>query len=39
MNCPVCKKEARVHIIKCARCGVCVHEKCWQSHVEKDHKQ
>ena len=38
MHCPVCGKEARVHIYFCARCGVYVHEKCWQEHMDKEHK-
>jgi len=39
VNCPVCKKEARTHIIKCASCGVYVHEKCWQKHMETEHEE
>lgn len=39
MNCPVCKKEARAHLFKCARCAVYVHEKCWAEHVAKEHKE
>jgi len=38
MKCPVCGKEARVHIYYCARCGVYVHEECWRRHVEQAHK-
>lgn len=38
MKCPVCGKEARVHIYYCARCGVYVHEACWRRHVEQAHK-
>jgi hypothetical protein len=38
MICPVCKKEARTHIYKCALHGVYVHEKCWKEHVAKEHK-
>lgn len=39
MNCPVCKKEARVHIYYCARCAVYVHEKCWQEHLAQVHRE
>ena len=38
MRCPVCGKEARVRIYYCASCAVYVHEKCWQKHVERAHK-
>jgi len=38
VNCPVCKKEARAHIVKCGYCGGYVHEGCWQKHVEEAHK-
>lgn len=38
MKCPVCGKEARAHIYRCARCAVHVHEKCWRKHVAQAHK-
>lgn len=38
MKCPVCGKEARTHIYYCAKCGIYVHEKCWQKHVAQAHK-
>jgi hypothetical protein len=39
MKCPVCGKDARVHIYHCAKCNVYVHEKCWKEHVETEHKE
>ncbi len=39
MNCPVCNEEATAHIYHCVRCGVYVHEKCWQEHVARAHKK
>jgi hypothetical protein len=39
MKCPVCGKEARVRIYHCAKCGVYVHQKCWQKHVAQAHKE
>jgi len=39
MKCPVCGKDIRAHIYYCARCGVYVHEKCWQKHVAMAHKE
>jgi len=39
MNCPVCRKEAKAHIVRCARCAVYVHEKCWADHVKAAHKK
>jgi len=39
MNCPVCRKEAKAHIVRCARCAVYVHEKCWSDHVKAAHKK
>ena len=38
MKCPVCDKEARIHIYCCAKYAVYVHEKCWRRHVEQAHK-
>lgn len=38
MNCPVCEKEASVHIYYCAGCAVYVHERCWQEHLVIAHK-
>jgi hypothetical protein len=39
VNCPVCKKEAHAHIVKCATCGAYVHETCWDKHVQEAHKE
>lgn len=39
MNCPVCHKEARVHIYHCAKCGVYVHQACWKKHVATAHQE
>jgi len=39
MRCPVCGKEARVHICFCAKCDVYVHERCWQKHVARAHEE
>ncbi len=39
MNCPVCGKEAKAHIVHCAKCAVYVHEKCWAKHAAEAHKK
>ncbi len=39
MNCPVCNKEAGVHVYHCARCGVYAHTVCWQKDVATAHKE
>lgn len=39
MNCPICDQEIRAHVYYCARCGVYVHEKCWEKHVKEAHKE
>jgi len=38
MKCPVCNKEAKTRIYRCARCAVYVHTDCWQKHVKAAHK-
>jgi ribosomal protein L37AE/L43A len=37
MKCPVCGKEARTRIYKCAKCGVYVHVACWEKHLQMAH--
>lgn len=39
MNCPVCGKEASVHIYRCTRCAVYAHDECWQKHIEQAYKK
>ena len=39
MNCPVCGKEARVHIYYGAKYAVYVHTDYWQKHVLQAHKK
>ena len=38
MKCPVCDKKAETRIYHCGRCGVYVHEVCWQEHVNAAHQ-
>jgi hypothetical protein len=39
MNCPVCGKEAKAHIVYCAKCAVYVYEKYWTKHAGVAHKK
>ena len=38
MKCPIYGKEASIYVYYCARCAIYLHEKCWQKHMARAHK-
>ena len=39
MNCPVCGKETKAHIVGWAKCAVYAHEKHRDQHAKAAHKK
>jgi len=39
MNCPVCGKEARARVYRCAKCATLVHVACWPKHKATVHPE
>ena len=39
MNCPVCGKEARARVYRCAKCATLVHVACWPKHKAMVHTE